>query len=67
MAGSLPEVVSTIDPWALFLALASVKSKVQNFGLLRGELQLMYKSTIGPGVAGAMEVAALPCSLKVGD
>lgn len=40
---------------------------MRGYGLLRGELQLMFKTSVGPGVAGAMEVSALPGCLKIGD
>jgi len=40
---------------------------VQQFGLLRGELEVLVKTAIGPGVAGAMEVTAIPDPNGIGN
>lgn len=48
------------DPWALYLANANVAEKLQNFSLIRADLELMIVSAVAGGCYGEYVFSALP-------
>lgn len=53
-------LVTTFDPWQLFLADAGVADKTKNFTLIRGTIELVCVSALPPSCYGAYCFSALP-------
>jgi len=56
----LQGVLTTIDPWALYLANSRIADKIANYQLVRGTLQIIFVCAVPGNAFGSYVISALP-------
>lgn len=54
------DVVTSFDPWTLFLANAAVQEKTKNFTYIRGTIEVIFVCAVPGNCYGGLAVSALP-------
>jgi hypothetical protein len=56
----IPGILTSFDPWELFLSNSAVANKMANYSLIRGRLQLIFVCAIPGNAFGSYVLTALP-------